>query len=214
MAGCAMIGQSGINIKSGGRGRLSTFVAGAFLMVLIVVLNDVLIKIPMAALVAVMIMVSIGTFDWSSLKRLTRAPKSDAAVMIVTVLIVLYTHDLSKGVFAGVLLSMIFFSAKISKVAVEKTEDIQAKKITYRISGQIFFASVQDFVSKFDFKDKADAIVIDFSHSKIWDASAVGAVDTVVLKYQLLGIPVQVEGLDEESSLLLEKLATSESKIS
>jgi SulP family sulfate permease len=214
MAGCAMIGQSGINIKSGGRGRLSTFVAGAFLMVLIVVLNDVLIKIPMAALVAVMIMVSIGTFDWSSLKRLTKAPKSDAAVMIVTVLIVLYTHDLSKGVFAGVLLSMIFFSAKISKVAVEKTEDIQAKKITYRISGQIFFASVQDFVSKFDFKEKADAIVIDFSHSKIWDASAVGAVDTVILKYQLLGIPVQVQGLDEESSTLLEKLATSESKIS
>lgn len=214
MAGCAMIGQSGINIKSGGRGRLSTFVAGAFLMVLIVVLNDVLIKIPMAALVAVMIMVSIGTFDWSSLKSLTKAPKSDAAVMIVTVLIVLYTHDLSKGVFAGVLLSMIFFSAKISKVAVEKTADIQAKKITYRISGQIFFASVQDFVSKFDFKEKADAIVIDFSHSKIWDASAVGAVDTVILKYQLLGIPVQVQGLDEESSTLLEKLATSESKIS
>ncbi|WHY98630.1 SulP family inorganic anion transporter [Peribacillus simplex] len=214
MAGCAMIGQSGINIKSGGRGRLSTFVAGAFLMVLIVVLNDVLIKIPMAALVAVMIMVSIGTFDWSSLKRLTKAPKADAAVMIVTVLIVLYTHDLSKGVFAGVLLSMIFFSAKISKVAVEKTEDIPAKKITYHISGQIFFASVQDFVSKFDFKEKANSIVIDFSHSKIWDASAVGAVDTVVLKYQLLGIPVQVQGLDEESSLLLEKLATSESKIS
>ncbi|MDF9763022.1 SulP family sulfate permease [Peribacillus simplex] len=214
MAGCAMIGQSGINIKSGGRGRLSTFVAGAFLMVLIVVLNDVLVKIPMAALVAVMIMVSIGTFDWSSLKRLTKALKTDAAVMIVTVLIVLYTHDLSKGVFAGVLLSMIFFSAKISKVAVEKTEDIHAKKIIYRISGQIFFASVQDFVSKFDFKEKAETVIIDFSHSKIWDASAVGAVDTVVLKYQFQGTPVQVQGLDEESSLLLEKLATSESKIS
>ncbi|MET3319736.1 UNVERIFIED_ORG: SulP family sulfate permease [Peribacillus simplex] len=214
MAGCAMIGQSGINIKSGGRGRLSTFVAGAFLMVLIVILNDVLIKIPMAALVAVMIMVSIGTFDWSSLKRLRLAPKTDAAVMIVTVIIVLYTHDLSKGVFAGVLLSMIFFSAKISKVSVEKTEDIQAKRIIYRITGQLFFASVQDFVSKFDVNEKADSITIDFSHSKIWDASAVGAVDKVVLKYRLHGKLVQVLGLDHESSQLLEKLATYDSKIS
>ncbi|AXN39992.1 SulP family inorganic anion transporter [Peribacillus butanolivorans] len=214
MAGCAMIGQSGINIKSGGRGRLSTFVAGAFLMVLIVILNDVLIKIPMAALVAVMIMVSIGTFDWSSLKRLRLAPKTDAAVMIVTVIIVLYTHDLSKGVFAGVLLSMIFFSAKISKVSVEKTEDIQAKKIIYGITGQLFFASVQDFVSKFDVNEKADSITIDFSHSKIWDASAVGAVDKVVLKYRLHGKSVQVLGLDHESSQLLEKLATYDSKIS
>ncbi|MFE4895298.1 SulP family inorganic anion transporter [Peribacillus butanolivorans] len=214
MAGCAMIGQSGINIKSGGRGRLSTFVAGAFLMVLIVILNDVLIKIPMAALVAVMIMVSIGTFDWSSLKRLRLAPKTDAAVMIVTVTIVLYTHDLSKGVFAGVLLSMIFFSAKISKVSVEKTEDIQAKKIIYRITGQLFFASVQDFVSKFDVNEKADSITIDFSHSKIWDASAVGAVDKVVLKYRLHGKSVQVLGLDHESSQLLEKLATYDGKIS
>ncbi|MFE4353421.1 SulP family inorganic anion transporter [Peribacillus butanolivorans] len=214
MAGCAMIGQSGINIKSGGRGRLSTFVAGAFLMVLIVILNDVLIKIPMAALVAVMIMVSIVTFDWSSLKRLGLAPKTDAAVMIVTVIIVLYTHDLSKGVFAGVLLSMIFFSAKISKVSVEKTEDIQAKKIIYRITGQLFFASVQDFVSKFDVNEKADSITIDFSHSKIWDASAVGAVDKVVLKYRLHGKSVQVLGLDHESSQLLEKLATYDSKIS
>ncbi|WMX56709.1 SulP family inorganic anion transporter [Peribacillus sp. R9-11] len=214
MAGCAMIGQSGINIKSGGRGRLSTFVAGAFLMVLIVILNDVLIKIPMAALVAVMIMVSIGTFDWSSLKRLRLAPKTDAAVMIVTVIIVLYTHDLSKGVFAGVLLSMIFFSAKISKVSVEKAEDIQAKKIIYRITGQLFFASVQDFVSKFDVNEKADSITIDFSHSKIWDASAVGAVDKVVLKYRLHGKSVQVLGLDHESSQLLEKLATYDSKIS
>ncbi|MFE0505204.1 SulP family inorganic anion transporter [Peribacillus butanolivorans] len=214
MAGCAMIGQSGINIKSGGRGRLSTFVAGAFLMVLIVILNDVLIKIPMAALVAVMIMVSIGTFDWSSLKRLRLAPKTDAAVMIVTVIIVLYTHDLSKGVFAGVLLSMMFFSAKISKVSVEKTEDIQAKKIIYRITGQLFFASVQDFVSKFDVNEKADSITIDFSHSKIWDASAVGAVDKVVLKYRLHGKSVQVLGLDHESSQLLEKLATYDGKIS
>ncbi|MGE7780848.1 SulP family inorganic anion transporter [Peribacillus sp. NPDC097264] len=210
MAGCAMIGQSGINIKSGGRGRLSTFVAGAFLLILIVLLNDVLIKIPMAALVAVMIMVSIGTFDWSSLKRLRITPKTEAIVMIVTVIVVLYTHDLSKGVFAGVLLSMIFFSAKISKVSVEKTADNQARQITYRIKGQVFFASVQDFISKFDTKEKADSIIIDFSNSKIWDASAVGAVEKVILKYRVQGKTVQVLGLDQESSQLLKNLASYE----
>ncbi|MFJ7848665.1 SulP family inorganic anion transporter [Peribacillus sp. NPDC097206] len=210
MAGCAMIGQSGINIKSGGRGRLSTFVAGAFLLILIVLLNDVLIKIPMAALVAVMIMVSIGTFDWSSLKRLRITPKTEAIVMIVTVIVVLYTHDLSKGVFAGVLLSMIFFSAKISKVSVEKTADNQARQITYRIKGQVFFASVQDFISKFDTKEKADSIIIDFSNSKIWDASAVGAVEKVILKYRVQGKTVQVLGLDQESSQLLKSLASYE----
>ncbi|MFJ7831414.1 SulP family inorganic anion transporter [Peribacillus sp. NPDC046944] len=210
MAGCAMIGQSGINIKSGGRGRLSTFVAGAFLLILIVLLNDVLIKIPMAALVAVMIMVSIGTFDWSSLKRLRITPKTEAIVMIVTVIVVLYTHDLSKGVFAGVLLSMIFFSAKISKVSVEKTADNQDRQITYRIKGQMFFASVQDFISKFDTKEKADSIIIDFSNSKIWDASAVGAVEKVILKYRVQGKTVQVLGLDQESSQLLKSLASYE----
>ncbi|MFJ7638944.1 SulP family inorganic anion transporter [Peribacillus sp. NPDC097225] len=210
MAGCAMIGQSGINIKSGGRGRLSTFVAGAFLLILIVLLNDVLIKIPMAALVAVMIMVSIGTFDWSSLKRLRITPKTEAIVMIVTVIVVLYTHDLSKGVFAGVLLSMIFFSAKISKVSVEKTADNQDRQITYRIKGQVFFASVQDFISKFDTKEKADSIIIDFSNSKIWDASAVGAVEKVILKYRVQGKTVQVLGLDQESSQLLKSLASYE----
>ncbi|MGE7876499.1 SulP family inorganic anion transporter [Peribacillus muralis] len=153
-------------------------------------LNDVLVKIPMAAFVAVMIMVSIGTFDWSSLKRLKVAPKTDAAVMIVTVIIVLYTHDLSKGVFAGVLLSMIFFSSKISKLTVEKKADITNKKTIYEIRGQIFFASVQDFVSKFDVNDEAETIIIDFSPSKMRDTSAVGAVDKVVLKYHHQGIAV------------------------
>ncbi|MGE7604121.1 SulP family inorganic anion transporter [Peribacillus sp. NPDC097675] len=208
MAGCAMIGQSGINIKSGGRGRLSTFVAGAFLLTLIVLLNDVLIKIPMAALVAVMIMVSIGTFDWSSLKRLRITPKTEAIVMIVTVLVVLYTHDLSKGVFAGVLLSMIFFSAKISKVSVEKTVDQQARIITYKIKGQVFFASVQDFISNFNPLESADSIIIDFSDSKIWDASAVDAVEKVILKYRVQGKTVQVLGLNQESSQLLKNLAS------
>lgn len=210
MAGCAMIGQSGINIKSGGRGRLSTFVAGLFLLILIVLLNDVLVKIPMAVLVAVMIMVCIGTFDWSSLKRLRIMPKTEATVMIVTVLVVLYTHDLSKGVFAGVLLSMIFFSVKISKVSVDKTINTHAGKIVYQIKGPLFFASVQGFLSKFDAKEKADSIIIDFSNSKIWDGSAVNAVDKVVLKYKGQGTSVHVIGLDQESSQLLENLSTND----
>ncbi|PLT33707.1 SulP family inorganic anion transporter [Bacillus sp. V5-8f] len=205
MAGCAMIGQSGINIKSGGRGRLSTLVAGVFLMILIVVLNDLLIKIPMAALVGVMIMVSVGTFDWSSLTKLHLVPKTDTIVMLVTVATVVYTHDLSKGVFAGVFLSMIFFAVKMSKVYVQKTEN--GKTSTYHIKGQLFFASVNDFISRFDFKEKAETIVIDFSNSHVWDDSAVGAIDKVVLKYNENGKTVQIFGLNKDSSALIEKLA-------
>lgn len=205
MAGCAMIGQSGINIKSGGRGRLSTFVAGVFLLILIVLLNDVLIKIPMAALVAVMIMVSIGTFDWSSLKRLHLTPKSDTFIMLVTVFTVVYTHDLSKGVFAGVILSMIFFSAKLSRVHIEKIET--PTDVTYQVTGQLFFASVSDFVNKLTAQESVKTIIIDFSHSRLWDDSAVGAVDKVVLKYREQGKTVHIIGLDRASSDLIERLA-------
>lgn len=205
MAGCAMIGQSVINVKSGGRGRLSTFVAGTFLMVLIILLNDLLVQIPMAALVGVMIMVSIGTFDWSSLTRLHIMPKADAAVMIVTVATVVLTHDLSKGVLAGVLLSAIFFAAKISKVTVEQTPGKHSK--TYYVKGQLFFASVIELVSKFDFKEAADKITIDFTDSHIWDDSAVGAIDKIVLKYQENGKTVMIVGLNEHSSLLVKRLA-------
>ncbi len=205
MAGCAMIGQSVINVKSGGRGRLSTFVAGTFLMVLIILLNDLLVQIPMAALVGVMIMVSIGTFDWSSLTRLHIMPKADAAVMIVTVATVVLTHDLSKGVLAGVLLSAIFFAAKISKVTVEQTLGKHSK--TYYVKGQLFFASVIELVSKFDFKEAANKITIDFTDSHIWDDSAVGAIDKIVLKYQENGKTVMIVGLNEHSSLLVKRLA-------
>ncbi|WP_028393289.1 SulP family inorganic anion transporter [Bacillus cihuensis] len=207
MAGCAMIGQSGINIKSGGRGRLSTFVAGVFLLTLIVLLNDVLVKIPMAALVGVMIMVSIATFDWSSLTKLHLAPITDTLVMLVTVIVVLYTNDLSKGVFAGVILSMIFFSAKASKVQVEKIAGENSKETLYHVSGPLFFASVQDFVKQFDLKEATNHVVIDFSRSKVWDDSAVGAVDKIILKYRAHGKTVQLKGLDTESSQLLKKLA-------
>lgn len=207
MAGCAMIGQSGINIKSGGRGRLSTLVAGVFLMILIILLNDILVRIPMAALVAVMIMVSIGTFDWSSLKKLHIMPISDSAVMIVTVVTVVLTHDLSKGVLAGVLLSAVFFAAKISKVYVDsKLEEKSSKKI-YSVKGQLFFASVTDLVSNFDYKEEISHVVIDFSQAHIWDDSAVGAIDKIVLKYKQNGTEVSIVGLNQDSSTLVKKLA-------
>ncbi|MFY0760421.1 SulP family inorganic anion transporter [Metabacillus dongyingensis] len=207
MAGCAMIGQSVINVKSGGRGRLSTFVAGVFLMVLILLLNDLLIQIPMAALVGVMIMVSIGTFDWSSLTKLHHMPKTDAAVMIVTVVTVVATHDLSRGVLAGVLLSALFFAAKISKVHVESSVNEKALIKTYKVSGQIFFASVEDFLSKFNFKEDIHIVVIDLNHAHLWDDSAAGAIDKIVLKYRQNGTEVRITGLNNDSSDLLNKLA-------
>ncbi|APH07143.1 sodium-independent anion transporter [Bacillus weihaiensis] len=205
MAGCAMIGQSVINVKSGGRGRLSTLVAGMFLMVLILLLNNILVQIPMAALVGVMIMVSIGTFDWSSLRKLHIMPITDTAVMVVTVGTVVITHDLSKGVLAGVLLSAIFFAAKISKVKVESSQNGTTK--SYFVKGQLFFASVTELVSSFNFKDQAKEIIIDFSHAHLWDDSAVGAIDKIVLKYKQNGITVKIVGLNKDSSTLVKKLA-------
>lgn len=207
MAGCAMIGQSVINVKSGGRGRLSTIVAGVFLMVLIMVLNNVLVQIPMAALVGVMIMVSIGTFDWSSLKTLHVMPKTDAAVMIVTVVTVVLTHDLSKGVLAGVLLSAIFFAAKISKVKVNSLSAQGSKKKIYRVSGELFFASVTEFVQSFDYKEKVKEIDLDLTNAHLWDDSAVGAIDKIVIKYHQNDTKVNIIGLNQESQQLLSKLA-------
>ncbi|OZM58105.1 sodium-independent anion transporter [Lottiidibacillus patelloidae] len=207
MAGCAMIGQSVINVKSGARGRLSTLVAGIFLLTLIVLLNDILVSIPMAALVGVMIMVSIGTFDWSSLTRLHVTPRGDAVVMIVTVATVVYTHDLSKGVFAGVILSALFFAAKISKVTINNTFDKTTKRKVYYVQGQLFFASVTDFLTNFNFKEEAEVIVIDFTNAHVWDDSAVGAIDKVVLKYQENNKKVEIIGLNAESSTLIKKIA-------
>ncbi|MFT0803159.1 SulP family inorganic anion transporter [Bacillus swezeyi] len=206
MAGCAMIGQSVINVKSGGRGRLSTFVAGVFLMFLILVLGDWVVQIPMAALAGVMIMVSIGTFDWSSFKMLTKVPLTDSIVMLVTVITVVATHDLSKGVFAGVILSAIFFVSKISKVKIEQTS--AGNEMKYTIKGQIFFASVQDFVKSFHADSNAKSVVLDFSEAHIWDDSAVAAIDKVVLKYKDQGTDVELIGLNESSWRLVEKLAT------
>ncbi len=211
MAGCAMIGQSVINVKSGGRGRLSAFVAGVFLMVLILVLQDFLVLIPMAALVGVMIMVCIGTFDWSSLRTLHRVPITDTIVMIVTVITVLQTHDLSKGVLVGILLSAIFFAAKISKVKVTSLSAKASHKKVYHVSGQLFFASVTDFVDSFDFKEDVKEIDLDLSNAHLWDDSAVGAIDKVVIKYHQNGTKVNIKGLNTESNKLVEKLAVYKS---
>ncbi|MFD1706070.1 SulP family inorganic anion transporter [Siminovitchia sediminis] len=205
MAGCAMIGQSVINVKSGGRGRLSTFVAGVFLMFLIIVLGDLVVQIPMPVLAGIMIMVSIGTFDWSSFKYIVKAPKSDAAVMLVTVAIVLATNDLSKGVIAGVVLSAIFFVSKISKIKVK--ENIKQDRLTFEVHGQLFFASVESFVESFDFSLKDSTITIDFANAHIWDDSAVGAVDKVVLKLRENHNTVHITGLNSSSKKIVDRLA-------
>ncbi|WP_347551129.1 SulP family inorganic anion transporter [Pseudalkalibacillus hwajinpoensis] len=208
MAGCAMIGQSVINVKSGGRGRLSTLVAGVFLMFLILVLNDLLVMIPMAALVGVMIMVSIGTFDWSSLANLHKMPKSDSVVMVVTVVTVVTTHDLSKGVLAGVVLSALFFAAKISKVRIEEKVDDVNEKTIYHVNGQLFFASVTDFVDSFNFKEEPmNKVEIDLSNAHVWDDSGVGAVDKVVMKFRQNKIHVEITGVNQDSSQLIDRLA-------
>lgn len=204
-AGCAMIGQSVINVKSGGSGRLSAFVAGVVLMILILGLSDIVVQIPIAALAGVMIMVSISTFDWGSLKKLTIMPKSDTTVMIVTVGTVVYTHDLAKGVFAGVILSAIFFAAKISKINVTNKLKEDGTKV-YQVDGQLFFVSVTDFINAFDFNDDVDIVEIDFTRAHIWDDSAVGAVDKVVLKYTLNDTEVQLTGMNKQSQALLDRL--------
>ena len=207
MAGCAMIGQSVINVKSGGRGRLSTFIAGIFLMFLIIVLGDLVIQIPMPVLVGIMIMVSIGTFDWSSFTYLRKAPKTDSIVMLVTVGIVVATNDLSKGVIAGVILSAIFFVAKISKLKVKSKH--QDNKVIYEVEGQLFFASTEDFLKSFDFNLENKNIIIDFSDSHIWDDSAVGAVDKAVIKFQEKDNKVTIIGLDTSSREIFHKLAVN-----
>lgn len=207
MAGCAMIGQSVINVKSGGRGRLSTLVAGIFLMTLIIILHGVLVKIPMAALVGVMIMVCIGTFDWSSLKNIRKTPITDTIVMIATVITVIMTHDLSKGVLMGIILSAIFFAAKISKIKVTSLSPHGNNKKVYRVSGQLFFASVTEFVNSFDYKENVKEIDLDLTEAHLWDDSAVGAIDKVIIKYHQNGIKVNLIGLNSESTKLIDKLA-------
>ncbi|MFA5581698.1 MAG: SulP family inorganic anion transporter [Paracoccaceae bacterium] len=208
MAGCAMIGQSMINIKSGGRGRLSSFVAGVLLLILVVGLGDLVAMIPMPALVAVMIMVSIGTFSWASIGDLRKHPRSSNIVMLATVITVVYTNNLAIGVLVGVLLSGIFFAAKIAQLfGVRSTLSTDGQTQTYRVEGQLFFGSVESFVNAFDFRDVAPRVVIDVSGAHIWDISSVQALDNVVLKFRRLGAQVQVLGMNAASETIVDKLA-------
>lgn len=208
MAGCAMIGQSVINIKSGGRGRLSTFSAGIFLLFFILVLGDWVSKIPMAALIAVMFMVSIGTFSWSSIRSLRIMPKSETAVMLTTVIVTVFTHNLAMGVLIGVALSAIFFSRKIAQLVFVDTilSDDGTKRI-YSVAGQIFFVSVSHFLAAFDFREDLEHVKIDLTHAHLWDHSAVAAIDKVVIEFRRNGAEVDLIGLNEASSTLLDRLA-------
>ncbi len=210
MPGCAMIGQSIINVKSGGRGRLSTFVAGAFLLVLVVFLGPWVKQIPMAALVAVMIMVSISTFSWRSFKNVVEHPTSSSVVMVVTVIVVVATHNLAIGVGTGVLLSAIFFASKVRNVlVVESTLDTEQKTRRYFVRGQVFFASSEALVSEFDFKESdVSSVHLDLSHAHFWDITAVDALDRVVHKFRRNGIEVIVSGLNRASATMVEKFAT------
>jgi len=208
MAGCAMIGQSVINVQSGGRGRLSTLWGGLFLLFLILVLGDLVRQIPMAALVAVMIMVSIGTFRWASLGDLRVHPWESSIVMIATVIVTVLTHDLAQGVGVGVLLSGIFFArkaARIFRIASILSEDGRTR--TYLVTGEIFFASADAFVDAFDLREAIERAVIDVSGAHVWDLTAVAAIDRVVLKFRREGTEVEILGLNQASSELLARLA-------
>lgn len=206
MAGCAMIGQSVINIKSGGRGRLSTLLAGVLLLIMVVFLDQWIIKIPMAALVAVMIMVSIGTFSWASIRDLKAHPRSSNIVMVTTVLIVVLTHNLALGVFVGVLLASLFFANKISHLMyVESELNNTASRRTYRVVGQVFFSSADKFVAAFDFKEAIDNVVIDLRRAHFWDITSVSSLDKVVLKLRRQGTDVELTGLNEASSTIIDR---------
>lgn len=208
MAGCAMIGQSVINVRSGGRSRLSTFTAGAVLLFLLVVLGDVVGLIPMPALVAIMIMVSIGTFSWASLNDLRKHPRRSSVVMLATVLTVVGTHNLALGVGVGVLLSGIFFAWKVAQIfRVSSTLSEDGRRRTYVVEGQLFFASAQDFLAALDFREELDLVHLDVSRAHIWDLTGVGAIDTAVLKFRKAGASVEVTGLNEASATIMDKLA-------
>lgn len=208
MAGCAMIGQSVINVKSGGRGRLSTLCAGIFLLILVVFLGDLVALIPMAALVAVMIMVSIGTFNWASIRNIREHPKSSSVVMLATVAVTVGTHDLAQGVLVGVLLSGFFFANKVGQILrITSSTHQEGRNRTYMIHGQVFFASADRFVGSFDYKEVIDRVTIDVSRAHFWDITAVSALDKVVIKFKREGTEVDVVGLNEASRTMVDRFA-------
>lgn len=206
MAGCAMIGQSIINVKSGGRSRLSSLAAGVFLLLMVVFLGDWLKQIPMAALVAVMIMVSIGTFSWDSLRNLKKHPLSTNIVMVVTVVVVVATHNLAFGVLAGVLLAAMFFANKVGHyMAISSSLDEAGEHRSYNVTGQVFFSSADKFVAAFDFKQALNKVTIDLNRAHFWDITAVAALDKVVIKFRREGTEVEVLGLNEASATIVDR---------
>lgn len=208
MAGCAMIGQSVINVKSGGRGRLSSFAAGMYLLVMVVFLSDWLSIIPMAALVAVMIMVSIGTFSWESIVNLKSHPPSSSVVMLSTVVVVVFTHNLAIGVFVGVLLAALFFANKVGRILLVHSEKDNESVRRYRVEGQVFFASAESFIAAFDFKEVNEKVVIDVQQAHFWDLTAVAALDRVVMKFRREGAEVELTGLNQASRTIVDQFGT------
>jgi sulfate permease, SulP family len=207
MAGCAMIGQSVINIKSGGRGRLSCLFAGLFLLFLILVLADWVKQIPMGALVAVMIMVAIGTFRWDSVANLRYHPKTSSLVMIATVIIIVFTHNLALGVFIGVLMSALFFARRVARfIVVNSILAEDGKSRIYSVYGQIFFASAEAFTSGFDLQEGLERVQIDLTQAHFWDLTGVGALDKVVLKLRQQGTQVELIGMNEATATIVDRL--------
>ena len=208
MAGCAMIGQSIINVKSGGRTRLSTLIAGVVLLIMVVFLSDWVGQIPMAALVAVMIMVSIGTFNWESLREFKTHPVSFNVVMLATVLTTVFTHNLAYGVLVGVLLSALFFANKIGQFLDIRSEfDDTTNTRYYYVQGQVFFASTNQFLDSFDTKEALDKVQIDVSHAHFWDVSAIDTLDKLVVRLQREGIEVKVVGLNSASRTMIDRFS-------
>lgn len=205
IAGCGMVGQTVINQNYGGRGRLSTFVAGASMLTSVIVLNKFVAQIPVVALGSVMVVVSFSTFNWGAIKRIRKVPITDTIVMISTVIVVLLTHNLAYGVIVGIILSALFFASKISEVNVEKTK--QDGKVVYAVKGQLFFASTLKFINSFDYTENIDSVDIDFSKVKIWDESAVDAIDRVVIKFHKNGVKANLIDMNEECIALVDKIA-------
>ncbi len=196
-----------INVKSGGRTRLSTLAAGVFLLLFILVLADYLVLIPMGVLVAVMFMVSIGTFDWNSLRTLHTVPRGEASVMLLTVGTVVWTHDLAMGVFAGVILSTLLFAWKVADVAfMEDVLSEEGRVRTYAVTGNLFFVTVDGFLAHFDFQEDVKRVVLDLSRAHVWDHSAVAGIDKAVLRFRRRGVEVDLVGMNEATATLISRL--------
>lgn len=205
MGGCAMAGQTIINITSGARTRLSTFTAGAFLMFLIVVLGDIVVRIPMPILAAMMTFIAINTFDWRSFNYVRRAPKADVIVMLVTMAGVLTTNNLAVGTILGVILAALLFARKVSEIDVDRYS--KDNKIIFEITGQLFFASIESFIDKLTaYEEKNKNVVLDFKHSTVWDSTAVEGIQTAILNLEKRGYTVDVTNLNTDSKILLSRM--------